>query len=637
MRAAKKVISGKSKEKSKNVLSDGNKAHGAAGATSNRSSESDDDDVMRQLRLSPVVGDSRAHATTSRGAVASRRNGIPDGPAGEPDRRRSGSHSSEDDELLHTSSTRSGRGVGTDSPATTPVGSPSQTPGLGSSSSEDLPQQVNGMDIDSEGPGRGSDIRSNEARTAEASVTERPFNISYIPCHTWPPCAVCARINGEPPQAVATSSFMVVRQRQLVLAREAARNASVARQTTEVVGATVSANPPSLRLPQLGRPSDSRPQFIPPPLSPPPMPYDPPLPPPPPPPAPPRPAGPLHPHQHQEIAVPPRMLPAGSLYPSSYPMEPLFVSAGVAPGPQAGRGNGTNTYRGGAPGPATTIPHVIRQVTLSSVSAPVRTHPYPRPPRPGSDLENAQASSSSLRIEDMRTPHNAGERRLRGRGRQKSKKIRAKRYNRKKREEWPPEGWNPIWEEERPRRWEGYDIPDDVATDKVYDHLRRRFDLKSMGHCKWEGCIPTDASKDGYKMLKRHVETVHLGLKLVCKLCGVRKRADNRRKATHKRGCPEREEGPGTLPTPGEGAGPSMDPDALAAGGLVRGAGKARAVDGQMVDEEDLVVDDGEEGYEDEGEEEDELEEDELEEDQLEEDQEGMDHPMESEFESEDD
>ena len=44
--------------------------------------------------------------------------------------------------------------------------------------------------------------------------------VSYIPCHTWPPCNVCARIAGAPPPKVATSSFMIVRQRQIALARE---------------------------------------------------------------------------------------------------------------------------------------------------------------------------------------------------------------------------------------------------------------------------------------------------------------------------------------------------------------------------------------------------------------------------------
>ena len=285
------------------------------------------------------------------------------------------------------------------------------------------------------------------------------------------------------------------------------------------------------------------------------------------------------------------------------------------------------------------MPHIIRQVTLSSVSAPVRHHPYARTQR------NAQPSSSATRVEDMNQPLDEGHdpsggvgQRPRGRGKGKSKKVRAKRYNRKKREEWPPEGWTPIWEEERPRRWEGYDIPDEIQTDKVYDHLRRRFDLKSMGHCRWEGCVPTEASKDGYKMLKRHVETVHLGLKLICKLCGVRKRADNRRKATHKRGCPERQDGPVAGPTTSTATGSST---------LVKIApkppnpGESSRV---QAEEDELVEDEDDGGEDDDGDEieEDELEEDELEEDQLDEDQ-GADvqgvelqYP-EDEYESEDD
>lgn len=287
------------------------------------------------------------------------------------------------------------------------------------------------------------------------------------------------------------------------------------------------------------------------------------------------------------------------------------------------------------------MPHIIRQVTLSSVSAPVRHHPYAR-----TQPRNAQPSSSATRVEDMGQPldeghdPNAPGQRPRGRGKGRSKKVRAKRYNRKKREEWPPEGWQPIWEEERPRRWEGYDIPDDVATDKVYDHLRRRFDLKSMGHCRWEGCVPTEASKDGYKMLKRHVETVHLGLKLICKLCGVRKRADNRRKATHKRGCPERQDGPAVGPsTPTTPGGPSS---------LVKIAPKPPNPDGSRPPGEEDELADDEDGLDDGGEdddddlEEDELEEDELEEDQLDEDQggemggPGLQYP-DDEYESEDD
>lgn len=323
-------------------------------------------------------------------------------------------------------------------------------------------------------------------------------------------------------------------------------------------------------------------------------------------------------------------------------MEPLYVSAGVG---QLPRHTGyppppiPMALNGSIPPPGQPMPHIIRQVTLSSVSAPVRHHPYARTQR------NAQPSSSATRVEDMNQPLDEGHdpsggvgQRPRGRGKGKSKKVRAKRYNRKKREEWPPEGWTPIWEEERPRRWEGYDIPDDIQTDKVYDHLRRRFDLKSMGHCRWEGCVPTEASKDGYKMLKRHVETVHLGLKLICKLCGVRKRADNRRKATHKRGCPERQDGPVAGPTTSTATGSST---------LVKIAPKppnpgesSRA----QAEEDELVEDEDDGGEDDDGDEieEDELEEDELEEDQLDEDQgadvQGVDlqYP-EDEYESEDD
>ena len=151
-------------------------------------------------------------------------------------------------------------------------------------------------------------------------------------------------------------------------------------------------------------------------------------------------------------------------------------------------------------------------------------------------MGSAMASSSSTKVEDMDLEGTDQEKM---KGRSARKIIRAKRYNRKKREEWPPPGWIPIWEEERPRIWGEHEIPDEVATGEVYDHLKRRFDLKSAGICAWLGCKPADPDNPEYKMLKRHVETVHLGLKLVCQLCGMCKCTDNHRKATHKHDCLE--------------------------------------------------------------------------------------------------
>ncbi|TFK88347.1 hypothetical protein K466DRAFT_662377 [Polyporus arcularius HHB13444] len=603
-----------------------NKGYAVAGLRGNpRLSDSDSVDLTRQ-HVSPAHKETRAQANIALAGVASRRDAASVGPGSDSDNRASAV--SEDGELRRGSSTRSVRGVGTESPATTPVGSPSQTPGPATSSSDGAPQRRDGMDVDSEGdrplrvPSAGGSSRAPNARSDDVPAPERTSQdamlVSYIPCHTWPPCNVCARIAGGPPPKVAASSFMVVRQRQIALARELeSRPAPIPVPprpvaTNATTSTNVAANAPSLRLPIISRSElAARSEFAPPPLSPPPLSYDPP------PGSPPRSVMP----QRNHPQMVPRHLHHTNPYmhpppapPPNWPMEPLFVSAGVG---QLPRHTGYPpppiplALNGGIPHPGQPMPHIIRQVTLSSVSAPVRHHPYAR---------NAQPSSSATRVEDMNQPldeghdPNAPGQRPRGRGKGRSKKIRAKRYNRKKREEWPPEGWQPIWEEERPRRWDGYELPDDVATDKVYDHLRRRFDLKSMGHCRWDGCVPTEASKDGYKMLKRHVETVHLGLKLICKLCGVRKRADNRRKATHKRGCPERQEGPAVDPSASTTPGGSST--------LVKIAPRPPNADGSGAPGEEDELADDDEGLDDGGEEDDDdLEEDELEEDELEEDQ----------------
>ena len=316
-------------------------------------------------------------------------------------------------------------------------------------------------------------------------------------------------------------------------------------------------------------------------------------------------------------------------------MEPLYLSALNAPGVH--RQTQFKILPPGADGRRTLQNNMLNSMNGGNRPGGFYNRSQPR---------NAQASSSSTRLEDMDgapdDPNGlgggvpgAGKPRGRGKGRLPGRKPRAKRYNRKKHEEWPPEGWNPIWEEERPRTWGGYTIPDDVPADRVYDHLKKIFDLKSAGLCHWQGCKPQSPGQGNpdYKMLKRHVETVHLGLKLVCKLCGVRKRADNRRKATHKRGCPERENEPPSPPkTSGAGKGKT--------------AGAAATGETQPVEEDELMEDEvgsdlgtGEDGSVEDDEEVDQLEEYGSEEDQLEDEpqEEGRDRRMESEFESEDD
>ena len=367
--------------------------------------------------------------------------------------------------------------------------------------------------------------------------------------------------------------------------------------------------------------------------------------------------------------------------PGDYPMKPLFMSAGMSSGlQQSGVGASASTampppstlpmsrgplttmplQRAGTitvppqlrPGVITVPPLRVTPVPLEGGTLPLssagrlpaaqrqsaatRQALYSRGPASRSSQAQTQASSSSTKVEDIDVEGGEeGQDKAKVKGKGARKIVRAKRYNRKKREEWPPPGWIPIWEEERPRMWGAHEIPDEVPTGEVYDHLKKRFELKSAGICAWQGCKPADPDNPEYKMLKRHVETVHLGLKLVCQLCGVRKRADNRRKATHKRGCPERERE--------EAAEAEMAAAAAAAAGksvtkvtlMLAPGGKKVDEAGEVGEEDELAEDDpvGEEGEGDEGEEGEE-EEDELEEevDELQDDQE-----EENEYESEDD
>ncbi|EJF60060.1 hypothetical protein DICSQDRAFT_127968 [Dichomitus squalens LYAD-421 SS1] len=623
MRDGKGVSRSKHDEGVRNGVKDPDKGHAAAGPRRNRSSsDSDDADVMRQL-LSPESRQRVVAAT--RGRVARRRDVHSDGPASDTDDRASAM--SEDEDPRHASRLlRRARNVGTESPATTPVGSPNQTPVPNSSSSGGRSREADKMDVDSVGNGRSSgdrrrregDARTAEARSQETTLQDSVPPVAYVPCHTWPPCAVCARITKTSLKHIP----------------------SITGQFRKRIAETM---PPATDIP----PPITAPQHIPqlPIMLPPPSnAASPPVPPSassPRPQFPPRASMDPMPSNASPPAIP-RPPNAPSASPNAYapkvdyPMEPLFISALNAHG--VPRQQTFKILPPGADGRRTLENNMLNSMAGGN--------------RPGglynrTGQRNAQASSSSTRVEDLdgATGEGAGEtgagtvgaggagtKRGRGKGRIPGRKQRAKRYNRKKHEEWPPEGWNPIWEEERPRNWGNYNIPDDVPSDRVYDHLKKIFDLKSAGFCHWQGCKPQNPENPDYKMLKRHVETVHLGLKLVCKLCGVRKRADNRRKATHKRGCPERENDPATATK-----------TATNKGKATTGAGEA-----QPVEEDELMEDEGasgsggfvsgEEGSVDEDEEIDQLEDDNSDEDQLEGDQ-GADHDqrMESEFESEDD
>ncbi|KAI1792556.1 hypothetical protein LXA43DRAFT_918772 [Ganoderma leucocontextum] len=610
MRSGKGISRGKHDAGMRNGGPDVDKGFAAPGRRGDRSSsDSDDANVMRQL-LSPE--NRQRVAAAARGRVASRRDVDSDGPASDTDDRASAM--SEDEDSRHARLSRSGRAVGTESPVTTPVGSPSQTPVPNSSSSGGRSRDNDKMDVDDVGgdaPRRDGNAPPSQEDAAQVNT---PPPIAYVACHTWPPCAVCARITGTSLKHIPS-----------ITAQARKRIAQTMPPATDI--------PPPITGPQ----DIPRLPIVPPPpanaVSPPTPPLDP--------------TSQFPPQLPIDSASPPFSLSPSNMprspngpnappntYPprSDYPMEPLFMSALNAPG--AHRQTQFKILPPGADGRRTLQNNMLNSMNGGNRPGGFYNRTQPR---------NAQASSSSMRLEDMDGTLDDGsgmgvggapKPRGRGKGRIPGRKPRAKRYNRKKHEEWPPEGWNPIWEQERPRTWGNYLIPDDVAAEKVYDHLKKIFDLKSAGLCHWQGCKPQSPGQGNpdYKMLKRHVETVHLGLKLVCKLCGVRKRADNRRKATHKRGCPERENEVATA-TKTAGAGKGK-------------AGAGAAGETQPAEEDELMEDDmgsdlgtGEEGSIEDDEEIDQLEDYGSEEDQLEDDQqdEGQDQRMESEFESEDD
>ncbi|KAH9936850.1 uncharacterized protein BXZ73DRAFT_100269 [Epithele typhae] len=589
-------------------------------------------------------------------------------------------------------------------------------------------QRSNDMDVDHQS------TSTEEKNSAARALTEA---VKHISCHTWPPCAVCARIAGLTPAQLAE----IVNQHNKAYLEEAKIRKALAEKIAETMLRAYPPPPPPLTVaattatahtvrPLTGviLPNSSQSAGA-------------------------GPSGPDSSPANGSRAAPasasasvPRATPAPtasypdiptSVYgpnyePSDYPMKPLYLSAGYAGGNQLLHpGPSPSANRAMAPppllpgrGPLTTQPLQRQQqqqqqqppppgaLPMGALLPPSRAITVPRPgtitvpplrvtstvdgggagPLPvgarlpatmrqpaalrqllysrGPANRNAQASSSAMRVEDMEPVGNPYARgfpgRLAapgapggagdapgpgpaggeggvpggaglglgpglGRGKGVRKVMRAKRYNRKKREEWPPQGWIPIWEEERPRMWGEHTIPDEVPTGEVYDHLKRRFDLKSAGMCAWVGCKPADPDSPEYKMLKRHVETVHLGLKLVCQQCGVRKRADNRRKATHKRGCPEREreEAEAAAAAVAKAARPRLVPDmGIAMGEMVVSLelgpqpAEAEMEEDELADD-DPMAEDGEGGeemeMEMEDEDEDALEEevDELEDDQL--------------------
>ena len=112
---------------------------------------------------------------------------------------------------------------------------------------------------------------------------------------------------------------------------------------------------------------------------------------------------------------------------------------------------------------------------------------------------------------------------------------RHRRYDRGNGRDWPPSGWEVVWNADTTRRWAGYSIPDDVPNDLVWAHLTEKYGLQGPSVCRWEGCSKTKEDR----LLRRHVESVHLRMKLKCQGCGVQAtRPDSRRSAKHGDGCP---------------------------------------------------------------------------------------------------
>ncbi len=110
---------------------------------------------------------------------------------------------------------------------------------------------------------------------------------------------------------------------------------------------------------------------------------------------------------------------------------------------------------------------------------------------------------------------------------------RHRRYDRQRGRDWPPTGFTVLWNEASPRQWGDYTIPDDVTSEDLWDHIKAEFNLSGAPVCRWVGC--TRRTPD--RLLRRHVESVHLGMRLKCTECTVSCRADHRYNAHHDSGC----------------------------------------------------------------------------------------------------
>ena len=121
--------------------------------------------------------------------------------------------------------------------------------------------------------------------------------------------------------------------------------------------------------------------------------------------------------------------------------------------------------------------------------------------------------------------------------------VRKKReYDRSKTMDgFPPPGFALYSEETGPRIWRGCLLPgpETIAPEVLFDHMQEVFGFgKGAARpklCEWSGCGSHQEN------LRRHVETVHLYLRLVCTDCGYKVRSDHRinsRRKAHERHCP---------------------------------------------------------------------------------------------------
>ncbi len=104
---------------------------------------------------------------------------------------------------------------------------------------------------------------------------------------------------------------------------------------------------------------------------------------------------------------------------------------------------------------------------------------------------------------------------------------------------WPPAGFLAQWHETEERVWQNTPLPgpDELAPEHVWDEIERLFkeEIKRERKCKWGGCGKSQ------KNLRRHVESVHLRLRLLCAVCGHPGRSDHRTNSgrmVHEHDCP---------------------------------------------------------------------------------------------------